>query len=224
MAERLKDEELAKAVVSVDDAATDGGADKVAADNRLADNSGYPGKPPVLPEELDAGGWPAGPMNSGAANPGPESADGYTGRGGFESPFDREPDFGDPYGGGDPYNGVDPASLAPPPGELAGPELTGVAVEQVVEALRTVYDPEIPVNLYDLGLIYDIREGPDGTGVRICMTLTTPGCPVAGSMPGMVERAVSAVDGLDDVRVYLVWDPPWSMEMMSAAARIQLGM
>jgi len=204
MAERLKDEELAKAVVSVDDAEADGGADKGAADTRLADSSGYPGKPPVASEETAGGG--------------------YSGRGGFESPFDREPDLGDLHGGGDSSNDVDPESLAPPPGELAGPELTGPAVEEVITALRTVYDPEIPVNLYDLGLIYDIREGPEGEGVRICMTLTTPGCPVAGSMPGMVETAVSAVDGLDDVRVFLVWDPPWSMEMMSAAARIQLGM
>ncbi|MFQ5479481.1 MAG: SUF system Fe-S cluster assembly protein [Candidatus Binatia bacterium] len=95
--------------------------------------------------------------------------------------------------------------------------------EKVVEALRTVYDPEIPVNLYDLGLIYDIRKGNKPGTVSISMTLTTPGCPVAGSMPGMVEQAVLSVDGVEEAQVELVWDPPWNMDMMSDAARLQLG-
>lgn len=95
--------------------------------------------------------------------------------------------------------------------------------EQVISALRAVYDPEIPVNIYDLGLIYslDIR---DDRSVQIGMTLTAPACPVAGSMPGAVERAVKRVPGIDTVSVELVWEPPWTPERMSDEARLELGM
>ena len=95
--------------------------------------------------------------------------------------------------------------------------------EQIVAALRTVFDPEIPVNVYDLGLIYAIDVGADGA-VEIRMTLTAPACPVAGMMPGLVESAVRQVDGVTAVKVDLVWDPPWSKERMSDEARLQLGM
>lgn len=95
--------------------------------------------------------------------------------------------------------------------------------DPVIEALRGVYDPEIPVNLYDLGLIYDINIGPDGT-VSIDMSLTAPGCPVAGEMPGQVAEAVAAVPGTGEVTVRLVWDPPWTPERMSEDARLALGM
>ncbi|RMD63442.1 MAG: SUF system Fe-S cluster assembly protein [Alphaproteobacteria bacterium] len=95
--------------------------------------------------------------------------------------------------------------------------------DEVIAALRTVYDPEIPVNLYDLGLIYDIRIAPDGT-VEIDMSLTAPGCPVAGEMPGQVAAAVAAIDGVGEVTVHLVWDPPWTPERMSEDARLALGM
>lgn len=95
--------------------------------------------------------------------------------------------------------------------------------ESVVKAMRTVFDPEVPVNIYDLGLIYDCRVDDQGA-VEIRMTLTTPACPVAGSLPGEVERRVRAVPGVGDVKVELVWDPPWTREMMSEAARLQLGM
>ena len=95
--------------------------------------------------------------------------------------------------------------------------------ERIVAALRTVYDPEIPVNVYDLGLIYAIDVGADGA-VEIRMTLTAPACPVAGMMPGLVESAVRQVDGVTAVKVDLVWDPPWSKERMSDEARLQLGM
>ncbi|MFQ5413777.1 MAG: iron-sulfur cluster assembly protein, partial [Phycisphaerae bacterium] len=81
----------------------------------------------------------------------------------------------------------------------------------VVEVLRTVFDPEIPVNIYDMGLIYGIDVGGDGT-VQIRMTLTSPACPVAGSLPGEVEARVRGVDGVSDVKVELVWDPPWTPE------------
>jgi FeS assembly SUF system protein len=100
--------------------------------------------------------------------------------------------------------------------------IDALAVE-VVDALKTVYDPEIPVDIYELGLIYriDINEAHD---VVIDMTLTAPGCPVAGDMPGWVEEAVSAVEGVQEVKVNLVFDPPWDMTKMSEAARVQLNM
>ena len=93
----------------------------------------------------------------------------------------------------------------------------------VVDALRTVHDPEIPVNIYDLGLIYRLDVSSDGT-VDIDMTLTTPNCPVAESMPQMVRDAVLGVDGVADVDVQLVWDPPWSPAQMSDDARMALDM
>ena len=94
----------------------------------------------------------------------------------------------------------------------------------VVEALKTVYDPEIPVDIYELGLIYDIGIEPEGK-VAIKMTLTAPGCPVAGSMPQMVEDAIRAqVPGVNEVEVELVWDPPWDFTRMSEAARLELNM
>lgn len=94
---------------------------------------------------------------------------------------------------------------------------------QVVAALRTVFDPEIPVNIYDLGLIYELDVASDGK-VALSMTLTAPGCPVAQTFPGVVADAVRAVEGVTDVEVELVWDPPWGREMMSEEARLQLGM
>lgn len=95
--------------------------------------------------------------------------------------------------------------------------------DNVIAALRTVYDPEIPINIYDLGLIYDIDLLPEGR-VDIRMTLTAPACPVAGEMPGIVEERVMQVPGVDQVRVDLVWDPPWGRERLSEAARLQLGL
>jgi FeS assembly SUF system protein len=102
--------------------------------------------------------------------------------------------------------------------------VTPVAVEdQVIAALRTVHDPEIPVNIYDLGLIYDTTIHDDGT-IEIEMSLTAPGCPVAGEMPGEVARAVAALPGAGEVTVRLVWDPPWTQDLMSEDARLALGM
>ncbi len=94
--------------------------------------------------------------------------------------------------------------------------------EAVVVALKGVFDPEIPVNIYDLGLIYDININDD-QHAHIQMTLTTPGCPVAQTFPGTVERAVNEVEGISDCTVELVWDPPWSQERMTEAARLELG-
>jgi FeS assembly SUF system protein len=92
----------------------------------------------------------------------------------------------------------------------------------VIEALKTCYDPEIPVNIYELGLIYEVRVAADGA-VAIKMTLTSPACPVAGSLPGEVEAKARAVAGVTSAAVELVWDPPWDKEMMSEAAKVELG-
>ena len=95
---------------------------------------------------------------------------------------------------------------------------------QVAEAIRTVYDPEIPVNIYDLGLIYRINVLEAEKSIEIDMTLTSPGCPVAGILPGQVEHAVrGAMSDFEDVRVELVWDPPWGKEMLSEAVALELG-
>jgi len=95
--------------------------------------------------------------------------------------------------------------------------------ERVIAALKTVHDPEIPVNIYELGLIYNVDINKDNK-VFVTMTLTTPGCPVAGSMPGQVEHAVKGVEGVSDAEVELVWDPPWTIDRMSDEARLTLGM
>ena len=109
-------------------------------------------------------------------------------------------------------------ALIPPP--------VAALEDQIVERLRTVFDPEIPVNLYDLGLIYDIALSPseisDKSDVKIVMTLTTPNCPVAGQMPGMVETAVKALPELDKINIDLVFSPPWDKSRMSDEARLQL--
>ena len=94
--------------------------------------------------------------------------------------------------------------------------------EAVVEACRSVYDPEIPVNIYDLGLIYSIRISDDAA-VEVDMTLTAPGCPVAGEMPGWLADAIAPLPGVKTVDVELVWEPPWGMEMLSDEARLELG-
>ena len=95
--------------------------------------------------------------------------------------------------------------------------------EQVIDALKTVFDPEIPVNVYDLGLIYQIAIDRDGE-VDITMTLTNPNCPVADEMPERIQEAVEQVDKVRKVRIDLVFDPPWSTDNMSDAARLELGL
>ncbi len=98
-----------------------------------------------------------------------------------------------------------------------------VIESEVLEALRTCFDPEIPVNIYELGLIYNVNVG-EGGAVTITMTLTSPHCPAAQSMPAEIEEKVKAVSGVTDVKIDLVWDPPWDPSKMSEAARLQLGM
>lgn len=107
--------------------------------------------------------------------------------------------------------------------ETTRPPIYPLAVEaEVIEALRLVYDPEIPVNIYELGLIYDIDVDTHGF-VDIEMTLTSPACPVAGTLPGEVEAKVRQVEGVSNVHVELVWEPPWSMDRMSEEAKLELG-
>jgi FeS assembly SUF system protein len=93
---------------------------------------------------------------------------------------------------------------------------------EIVLACQSVFDPEIPVNIYDLGLVYTIKISEEGV-VDVLMTLTAPGCPVAGEMPGWVSDAISPVPGVQNVTVELVWEPQWGMDMMSDEARLELG-
>jgi FeS assembly SUF system protein len=111
---------------------------------------------------------------------------------------------------------------APPPEAPTLPPDAGLE-ERVTAALRTCYDPEIPVNIYDLGLIYDLKVDPSGV-VAIRMTLTSPACPVAGALPREVEDRVRAVPGVSSAKVDLVWDPPWDKSRMSEAAQLELGL
>jgi len=105
------------------------------------------------------------------------------------------------------------------PGEAPDRDLES----RILAALKTVRDPEIPVNLVDLGLIYDMKIGPGGA-VELDMTLTTPNCPVAASLPAQVQEAVSGVEGVASASVNLVWTPPWSPDRMSEEARLELGL
>ena len=109
-----------------------------------------------------------------------------------------------------------------PAGDVPG-EPGGALYEAVVEALKEIYDPEIPVNIYDLGLIYGVEVTGEGHAA-VMMTLTTPHCPVAESMPAEVEMRVAAVPGIAFADVNLVWDPPWDPQKMSDEAKLELGM
>ena len=110
-----------------------------------------------------------------------------------------------------------PANNSNPP--ASAEELQG----NIVAALQEIYDPEIPVNIYEMGLIYSVDVASDYSA-KVIMTLTTPHCPVAESMPGEVEMKVASVDGVNGVEVDLVWEPPWDMSMMSDEARLELGL
>ncbi len=113
--------------------------------------------------------------------------------------------------------------LAEKPEGVAAGEPGGDLYESVIAALKEIFDPEIPVNIYELGLIYAVDVGEDG-GVVVTMTLTTPHCPVAESMPGEVEMRIASIPGVRDCEVNLVWDPPWDMAKMSDEAKLELGM
>ncbi len=119
----------------------------------------------------------------------------------------------------DPEEMAEMADVERPPPDEGDPALR----EQVLDALKTVRDPEIPVNLVDLGLIYELVVNKDGV-VYVEMTLTTPACPVAGALPGQVHDAIAAVPGVQDARVKLVWTPPWDKNRMSEEAKLELGL
>ena len=105
---------------------------------------------------------------------------------------------------------------------VAAQGAAAVTEDQVVEVLRTIFDPEIPVNIYEMGLIYDIEI--DGGRVEVKMTLTSPACPVAGTLPGEVEAKIEGLPGIERAAVEIVWDPVWNPGMMSEAAKLELGM
>ena len=145
-----------------------------------------------------------------------------------------------PFGGDDPAAAAEPAKSAssafdtsaltgpdaapaPPSSPVQGDPLKTLELKpKIVEQLSTVFDPEIPVNIYELGLIYDVVVDAQGLAV-IRMTLTAPGCPAAVTLPAEVQGKVKAIDGVSDARVDLVWDPPWDKDRMSDAAKLQLG-
>lgn len=110
---------------------------------------------------------------------------------------------------------------------MSAGSLTLERIEEIkqllVETLKTVYDPEIPVDIYELGLVYNIDVFPEGK-VDIRMTLTSPGCPVAESLPREVELKAASIEGVSEVRIDLVWDPPWTLDRMSEAARLELNL
>lgn len=113
-------------------------------------------------------------------------------------------------------------TLRPPLGRDLTPAEVDALRNQIVEVVKTCYDPEVPVNIYELGLIYDLDVQPTGA-VGIRMTLTSPACPVAGSLPPEVQAKVRALPNVTAARVELVWDPPWEPSRMSDAARLKLG-
>ncbi len=119
------------------------------------------------------------------------------------------------------YMDIDQPTNAP--ARMDGSAREQILQEQVIDVLRSVFDPEIPVNIYELGLIYDVAVNHLGE-VGIRMTLTSPACPVAGTLPVEVETKIAAIPGVTDCTVELVWEPPYSMELMSEAARLQLGL
>lgn len=111
----------------------------------------------------------------------------------------------------------------PPAQPIPSAESGASLEERVIAALHGVFDPEIPVNIYELGLIYELKIDPTGA-VSIRMTLTSPACPVAGALPGDVQARVQAIPGVTSAKVELVWEPPWDMSRMSDEARLQLGL
>ena len=111
---------------------------------------------------------------------------------------------------------------APPAGPLLTVEQLQDLQKRIIDALCSCYDPEIPVNIYELGLIYNVEMATNGA-VKIRMTLTSPACPVAGTLPGDVQRKIQGLEGVASAKVELVWEPPWDKHLMSDAAKLQLG-
>ena len=143
---------------------------------------------------------------------------------------DQAPEATQPVYGPSPWDGNDmgmggeiEAGVVAHSGSALKPGYTVAERDAIAAALKTVYDPEIPVDIYELGLIYDVNIEMDGT-VHLVMTLTAPGCPVAGILPQQVADAAASVEGVGEVDVTLVWDPPWDTEKMSEDAKLALGM
>ena len=174
-----------------------------------------PGHGPVIPPHLDGSAPPpqAPPTSPLPPSEGPPSS----------SLFDTSA-----LTGSDPASPPDPAAPPAPASSANAPPFEGDPVRtlelkpQIVEQLSTVFDPEIPVNIYELGLIYDIAVDRQGLAV-IQMTLTAPGCPAAVTLPAEVQGKVKGIEGVSDARVDLVWEPPWDKDRMSDAAKLQLG-
>jgi FeS assembly SUF system protein len=120
-----------------------------------------------------------------------------------------------------PFEEKVPSPVSSSPAGSSDPKVLSQRV--IDEALKKCFDPEIPVNIYELGLVYSVDASPEGV-VNVKMTLTAPACPVAGTLPGEVEAKVKAVAGVKDAKVELVWDPPWTADMMSRVAKVMLGM
>ena len=120
-----------------------------------------------------------------------------------------------------------PVAVREEPNEVGSPKMNTIQKSlfeaEIIEQIRTVFDPEIPINVYDLGLIYDIQID-DAKNAHVLMTLTSPSCPVAGSLPGEVETAVRKTEGIGKVSLELTWDPPFTIEMMSEEAKLILGL
>jgi FeS assembly SUF system protein len=136
---------------------------------------------------------------------------------------DRTPADADQPSLGEPGASPEPAAISEQESSSIPPDELERLHADLIAALKTVFDPEIPVDIYELGLIYRL-EVDDDRNIEVDMTLTAPGCPVAGEMPGWVENAVSAVPGVGQVKVKLVFDPPWDMSRMSDEARLALNM
>lgn len=117
-----------------------------------------------------------------------------------------------------------PERRRPAPAGPAAEDTEGGLRERAIAALRTIYDPEIPVNIYELGLIYTLDVNEAEGNLYVEMTLTAPGCPVAQTFPGVVEARLREVDGVEEVTVKLVWEPTWTQDRMTEAARLQLGL
>lgn len=115
------------------------------------------------------------------------------------------------------------AVVEAPPAESSKPDDPRPLQERIVDVLRTIFDPEIPVNIYELGLIYDVAVDDEGRA-QVAMTLTSPACPVAGSLPGEVEHKVRTVPGVTDATVELTWEPPWTPDKMSEEAKLLLNL
>ena len=188
------------------------GASTAAAGERVAGDAPPGARQPVIPPHVDG----SAPPPQAPRVPPPPLPDGPP----ASSMFDTSALTGP--GSAGPGGQAGASSAEPPPPIEPDPVRTLELKPQIVEQLSTVFDPEIPVNIYELGLIYDVAVDKDGLAV-IKMTLTAPGCPAAVTLPAEVQGKVKGIEGVRDARVDLVWEPPWDKDRMSDAAKLQLG-